>query len=886
MADEHPLALELSSLKTALDKYQAGHAAHISSLQLQRAHLEASDTYAHSKLLEAENTRLKEELTVLRDNPEPTHAPREVTELTLALRRVSDKLSHTESILLQRTTELAQAISEKMGMQLEANASRAEADRIRQAEFECRSRERELTRKCKAAEEEARMADAVVMEYADLVRSMEGRMPKAQDIPEGADDGPSRVRSPSPSSPQTRSKTILRSLTENRYSLQRLLYEFNSETSDLQAEITRLHAELSAVLNKLDSEREISRQDRSKLAEALVEVERCKIDDTAAGKLVSRYMRFSQSSIDILQTALSNVKSRHAMTLATVSSSNEALSQALALERTRAAQLRDILDQLTEDISRETFGRRREVALRLRSVVREEKMSGALSIWLRRAEEHRGAMSTTMEPSSSNSSSELSATLDRMIEDAHALRASLSHSDYPVTNSLECASWERVVFAEHTCRSLLSELQEETEKRLALTRTIGEKFHVSQSTSQQNIADPGKKPDQPDQVTIPSEPKLSEVPRTPSLDLENDTASSPIPPPQTTEQPQYHDDASGGEQKEHGNVSAQAEDGDDIGRPRSARDRPEQASSIEETNILAHPPVQLLSDEQQSRPPSPLIDELTVSRRYEQLQRAFRDCHLALGHLKTAELSSHADKSTLSNVVYRLDDFCEDARVELEIRMADEERIIQGFETMLRVPGALAVANGADARRELQSFVDGTALAVTKAHEAFTIKVADLQHDIAQVKRALHELDARPEAQLQPATETPPIWTSWTPFLSTPPKRASSPAPTFGTVITTPRSNRTSTFSSRPSPEATLTVSDPYAYLDLRIPMPSQTRPNLSLLESPSKLRNSESSRMYLLGLGGSNGGLVSTPDLITEAKQSLRSEYDSDPRDNHSDVE
>jgi hypothetical protein len=576
------------------------------------------------------------------------------------------------------------------------------------------------------------------------------------------------------------------------------------------------------------------------------------------------------------------------MTLATISSSNEALSQALALERTRAAQLRDILDQLTEDISRETFGRRREVALRLRSVVREERMSDAISIWLRRAEEHRGAMSATMEPSSSNSPSELSATLDRMIEDAHALRASLSYPDYPVTNSLERASCERVVFAEHACRSLLSELQEETEKRLALARTIGEKFRVSQSTPQQSIADLDKKPDQLDQATGPSTPKRSEVPRSPSLDLENDAACSPIPPQQTMEQPQYHDGASDGEQKGHGNGSVQAEDGDDMGRPWSAPDRHDQAFGIEETNVLAYPPVPLLlSEEQQSRPPSPLIDELTVSRRYEELQRALRDCHLALGHMKTAELSSQPDKSTLSNVVHRLDDFCEDARVELEIRVADEERIIRGFETMLRVPGALAVANGAEARRELQSFVDGTAPAVTKAHEAFTMKVADLQHDIAQVKRALHEPEAQSEAQLPPTTKTPPIWTSWTPFLSTPPKRRpSSPAPTFGTVITTPRSNRTSAFSSKSSSESMLTVGDPYAHLDLRIPMPSQTRPNTSLLKSPSKLRNSESSRMYLLGLGGSNGGFISTPDLIADAKLSLGSENDSDPRDNPGDVE
>lgn len=172
------------------------HAAHVSALQLQRAHLEASDAYAHSKLVEVENTRLKQEIAFLRENPEPSHAPRQVAELSLALRRVSDKLSHTEGILHQRTTELAQAISEKLGLQLEADATRAEADRIRQVEFDSKSRERDLQRKCKAAEEEARMADLVIMEYADLVRSLEGRISKVHDASDAADDSHSGVSVP------------------------------------------------------------------------------------------------------------------------------------------------------------------------------------------------------------------------------------------------------------------------------------------------------------------------------------------------------------------------------------------------------------------------------------------------------------------------------------------------------------------------------------------------------------------------------------------------------------------------------------------------------------------------------------------------------------------
>lgn len=92
------------------------------------------------------------------------------------------------------------------------------------------------------------------------------------------------------SSSQARSNNLIRSLSENRHSLQRLLHEFNSETSDLQVEITRIHTELSTTQIKLDAEREISKQERSKSAEALVEVERCKADDATASKLVSRYM--------------------------------------------------------------------------------------------------------------------------------------------------------------------------------------------------------------------------------------------------------------------------------------------------------------------------------------------------------------------------------------------------------------------------------------------------------------------------------------------------------------------------------------------------------------------------------------------------------------------
>ena len=565
------------------------------------------------------------------------------------------------------------------------------------------------------------------------------------------------------------------------------------------------------------------------------------------------------------------------MTLATISSSNESLSQALASERTRAAQSRDILDQLTEDVSRETFGRRREVSLRLRGVVREENISEALSVWLRRAKEHRAKI---MGPSSSDSPSELLTALDRMIEDAYALHASLNYPDFPFSDSREHISLERVILAENTCRSLILELQEETEKHLALTKAIGESFGVSLPITPRHVEGLSKKLDK---VAISQEPVSSEAACSPSPVVQKDVVRSPVPSPKTVESPQLIDDVPSGKRLETATISDITGKQDDTKLPSLPSQNDDEASPmIGVSNTLAHPPY---NDEQSSRP-SPFLDELTrVSHRYEQLQRAFRDCHSALSQLKmtvVSDPSTHPDKSVLKNVVHRLDDFCEDVRVELEIRMADEERITRGFETILRVPGAMATTNGEESRCELQSFLDGTAPTVIKTQETYTAKLEDLQHDIAQVKRAIHELEGLSEAQAQPTKA--PVWSSWTPFLSTPPKWSSSPAPTFGTVITSPRSNHVTSFSSRSSNESMLAASDPYAHLGLRIPMPSQTQANSSPLKSPRTRRSS--SRMYLLGLNNSGSGYLSMQDFIPEAKLDYENEDDLDTGDNHSDVE
>ena len=101
--------------------------AHATSLKLQKHSLEAAQALERLRVVERENTRLKEEVVVLRDNPDstPTETAFQVPELTLALRRLSDKLTVVEETLLERTKEVVDARSELATAQHEIEAARA-----------------------------------------------------------------------------------------------------------------------------------------------------------------------------------------------------------------------------------------------------------------------------------------------------------------------------------------------------------------------------------------------------------------------------------------------------------------------------------------------------------------------------------------------------------------------------------------------------------------------------------------------------------------------------------------------------------------------------------------------------------------------------------------
>lgn len=131
-----------------------------------------------------------------------------------------------------------------------------------------------------AAEEERRLIELVVHEYADLVRSLDGRKSSLS-------SGGAVLQNTSASAS---SLTLVEGLHEGKSNLHRLMTEFAFENEKRETSITQLRNEIANLENILDAERKTAIHDSVHLAKAQSELETLKLDDTTAAKMVSRYM--------------------------------------------------------------------------------------------------------------------------------------------------------------------------------------------------------------------------------------------------------------------------------------------------------------------------------------------------------------------------------------------------------------------------------------------------------------------------------------------------------------------------------------------------------------------------------------------------------------------
>ena len=572
---------------------------------------------------------------------------------------------------------------------------------------------------------------------------------------------------------------------------------------------------------------------------------------------------------------------------------------ALANEQRQTARLRDVLDGATEQLARETYGRRREIALRLAVVGREDQLAEALRRWVRRAQE-----------TCAKEDLPIAQRLNTVVRDACELLSLIdgaaSCGDLNVALDPGIGSVARIVAAQDAVRTLVEELQIETERRMQLERALGrseldddgcvilpEPFRplTPSSTLKSTTAETEATSEvvRVDAATSPIclSPSQIQVTEIPSASLGSPPVELPVMSSQIKSVPLGHTPTTF-------TILHQPTPRSSIGSPAflSPHSSPSSspasipvntipASLPQDTTTLATP-----TTNEHNAPMSPsstgspsslscsqnysdLLTELESTKtRYDELQRAFRDCHLALRELsQTLQAAppptSSLPTSALQTILSRLDDFNEDARVELEIRIADEERVARGYTTLLVVPGAIAsAAEARDVEDAVRAFTEGRDATVARAQSLFARKRNDLEHDIAALKRAVHEL---PQAQAPsslspssrpttPATTNPPSWTSLATglFVSGTSSRPASPSPTFGAVVTSARTRRAVSYET-----GQLTT----LQHQLRIPMPELHHHHHQAAVSPSSVRAGSRARttsgMYMLGLGMRGGVIV-----------------------------
>ncbi|PVG02896.1 hypothetical protein CPB86DRAFT_779767 [Serendipita vermifera] len=883
---QNPLVIEIASLKSSLARYQ--NAANSANIHLQRQALDSSVLAARCQALERDNAILREEVELLRANPDatPSSATIQVSELTLALRRVSDQLLQSEDALREQGEQFKQAINAEKRAQYEAQEAMEAVNAARAREQEAKAQLREVKTELVKKEEERKMTDLVVREYADLVRTMEGRasvsvpavpnsapansaeIPVASNGPEkefGHSRGPSVGNGAAwPSSnetlagPQgvtgTNSTKLIESMNEGRAGLQRLLADFHAHTEKLEQEMANLYAGMEELAIKLNASEKASMEDQQELARLQSELAKAVWSDKSAATMVERYMSFSQQSTNLLQNALQTQKKRHAATISTFERQIAALLQQAEKEKRKADKLRDIFDDLAMEISKESAGRRREISVRLDLMERERKVGRLLEKWIDGLKrEQSGSLEVSTE--------------DKVQYATNILATLRGSADQSTWTEEEDARIQNLMTS---VQDLRDELEEQTSKRMQLEREMwqlqsGHKEVKSQSRSVEAHPTLERAVNSMDQPNTSSMGKNST-----DQPITSDGSEKPTEPHPTATAPPPSSELDAA--KDEAEVTSSS--------PRILENTPVEAplpeatglagSNNEFTSLPQAPP-------NQGEPPydQPTRDHLLaqlkrIDQRYSSLQASFSDCHSTLQDVQSnlnieEEVPQHAiPKIYLVAAVERLYDYCEDARVELEIIIADEARIAQGYETLLKISAAEYLRNESW-RQKIDSFIEGTDSSIEKAKSNFESKLDNLMHDIAIIKRTLHEsidqeaatdslsrsasLDnhlpdtnaafrpsspvriVKPNARklsngrsMASSPEDAFNWRAFTSTIRSPPSRSSSPvprtAPTFGSLMGMRRSSNAS-ISKQNDASPGDTDLNPLNHLGLRVAMPT-----------------------------------------------------------------
>jgi hypothetical protein len=538
----------------------------------------------------------------------------------------------------------------------------------------------------------------------------------------------SEAPEPSPASTTLSAADSISNLLVGQKGVHRLFHDFTSTLTAKEKALHSAHAKIEELEHSLRTLQDQLESETAARVAAQNEREAAMRDDGSAAKVVERYMTFTQKTHATVHMHLDNLRARSTATQSSLRSEIATLRSQLKAESSRAEKLRSALDELSEGMSREAAGRRREVALRLKMLAIEEKRQRKVEAWLDKVRRARaGAEGAVIEPDI------LEALLDEGVE---AVEKEQSNSEEPkawkpmamkrllrrkpsesgARGDEREESLARVLLAEELVNTLVEDLQAETQRRTELERQRVEWLAKEAVEGVPASAKPGDIDDA--HAIFDLDDEKPEVKDAPVVDI-GLTA--------TVETNGDKDGANGG-------------------------DNDSEVDRLAEVAPLALPPLPPTTPSPLSETP-PLLPQLgelfaPLTSRYEPLQKRLHDLSHSLDVLretpstpKTAQrkpllnLSRRPDH-TLETLLDSVHEVIEDARVDVEIALADEERVYRGFEALLGV-GRSGAVQGKEVLRDAEEYVRSRR--DWEGYVKLDKRVQDIESDITGIKRVIHE---------------------------------------------------------------------------------------------------------------------------------------------------
>lgn len=629
-------------------------------------------------------------------------------------------------------------------------------------------------------------------------------------LPEPAAASPAQSRSPSPSkiaaaaqrtgTPSDDVSNLADSISNlliGQRGVHRLFRDFSASLSSKEKEIRDLQRRAEELEGDLTLARTQLSSETAQRVEAQSERDRALRDDASAAKVVERYMTFSQKAHETVHAHLGQLRTRGAATQATLRTEASNLRRRLRSEADRAARLRAAAEEMAEELGKESAGRRREVALRLQLIAADEARSRRAEAWLDRVRRAR-------EPEAKEALT--APTLGALLDEGYEILAPPAAAPEKAAGwgrrllrrkdakpeakaSGEDESVARVFLAEELVQHLVDDLQAETERRIELERQRVE--WLAKEAEEGVPASEGGGGGLVFDADAGQEGKGDEEVKAAKAETKEDSKKEDEKKEDGKKENEKEDGKEDGE-KDDGEVDKKTKKGKKGKADKKGKDDEkdkEDKDAKDSEDKAAKPGSKPDTASTPDTPPTaPHLDDLTalfdpLLAAYAPLQKSLHDQSVSLAALRTSlpDLDAGGKKGPLRALALRpartarddllslldgLHEVIEDARVDAEIGVADEDRVFHGFAALLGV-GASGVVQATsvlrDAREYAASRMAGPETsdhaASTEASETkpdtssasqsqtpsqtplarLTARVADIEHDLALIKRTLHE---------------------------------------------------------------------------------------------------------------------------------------------------